>query len=235
MQRQPRQQLGIGVRDDRVQPVEHDVVRDRPTPGRAARAAVPATPRTAWTRCRPRRWRAAGSSLPTRPRTSSSNRVLPMPGSPTISHEAARRPARVRVERARRARPSRRPARTSGNRSSGASRDRDPVASPSDHAWTGVALPFTANGSSSVDLEARVRVLQHVGGGVDLARARLGHEPGGQVHAVAHHRVRAPVPRADVAGEHASAVHADAERAAADRRRRSAGGRAACAPRRCRC
>ena len=54
-------------------------------------------------------------------------------------------------------------------------------------------------------------MLQHLGRGVDLVRACLGHEPGGQVHPVPHHRVRPPVPRADVAGEHASAVHADAE------------------------
>ena len=37
------------------------------------------------------------------------------------------------------------------------------------------------------------------------------HEPGGQVHRVAHHRVRAAVRRADVAGEHRAPVHADAD------------------------
>ena len=75
----------------------------------------------------------------------------------------------------------------------------------------GLALALHRERLEFGHLEPRVRMLQHLGRGVDLVRAGLGHEPGGQVHPVPHHRVRPPVPRADVAGEHASAVHADAE------------------------
>ena len=98
----------------------------------------------------------------------------------------------------------------------------------------GLGLALTANGSSRSSRTACSNV-EHVGRGVDLVRACLGHQPRGEVHRVAHHRVRAPVERADVAGENSAAVHADAGSGSAARRRRSRAARAACAPRRRRC
>ena len=77
------------------------------------------------------------------------------------------------------------------------------MTSPTAHAWTGVALPLTMNGSSSVVSNGVPTCVQHVRGREDLTRGGLRHQPSGQVHGIAHHRVRPPVPRADVAGEHA--------------------------------
>ena len=57
--------------------------------------------------------------------------------------------------------------------------------------------------------EQRVGTVQHVRRCVDLARLCLGHHPRGQVHGVAHHRIRAAILGPDVAGEYRTPVHAN--------------------------
>ena len=59
--------------------------------------------------------------------------------------------------------------------------------------------------------EQRVRPVEHVGRRIDLPRSGLGHQPRREVHRVAHHRVRAAVEGADVAGEDRAAIDADAD------------------------
>ena len=60
--------------------------------------------------------------------------------------------------------------------------------------------------------EQRVRALEHRLRRVGPAGLRLGHHTRGEVHRVAHHRERAAVGGADVAGEHRAAVDADLHR-----------------------
>ena len=181
----------------------------RHTPGRAAPAAVLATPCTAWMRCRPRTWPAAGST----PRSGHG----PPRAIASCRSRAPRRPARAALPRRgsararRRAPPSRRP----GPRARTVPTALRAIAipcGPQRPRVHGLALAFHRERFEFGHLEPRVRMLQHLGRGVDLVRACLGHEPRRQVHPVPHHRVRPPVPRADVAGEHTPSVHADAER-----------------------
>ena len=81
-----------------------------------------------------------------RSRTSSISRVLPMPGSPVIcTSRPVPRPTEATAS-SRRASSPVRP--TSGKRSATPSRERLPIAGPTDHAWTGCFLPLTVNGSS---------------------------------------------------------------------------------------
>ena len=76
----------------------------------------------------------------------------------------------------------------------------------------GFALPLTMNGGSASVSNAVLERDEHVVGGDDLAGHGLGHEPGREVHGVAHHGVGAPVPGADLTGEDVAAVDADANR-----------------------
>ena len=82
----------------------------------------------------------------------------PAPSSPTISikrpfpERALASPSRINANSA--SRP------INGSRSSETLRAREPMARPTDHALTGSALPFTANGASSDVLEDRVRAIR---------------------------------------------------------------------------
>ena len=60
----------------------------------------------------------------------------------------------------------------------------------------------------------RLRAVEDVGGGEDVAGLRARGESRREVDGVAHHGVRAPRRAADVAGEDVAAVHACAERQA---------------------
>ena len=54
-------------------------------------------------------------------------------------------------------------------------------------------MPLTANGLDLGSLEQRVRAIEHSTRRVGVAGLRLRHHPRGQVHRVAHDRVRAAV------------------------------------------
>jgi hypothetical protein len=60
--------------------------------------------------------------------------------------------------------------------------------------------------------EQRVGTVQHVGRRIDMARLGLGHQPCGQVHGVAHDRIRAAISGPDVTGEYRPAMDSDPER-----------------------
>ena len=115
-----------------------------------------------------------------------------------------------------------------------ASRVRDPSTSPTRPRLDRLRLPLDHERLELVVANRVPRRVEHLGGREDLAGGRLRHQAGGEVHRVAHHRVRPPVPRPDVAGEHRAPVHADPDRDRALACRRSCGARAASAPRRCR-
>ena len=91
-------------------------------------------------------------------------------------------------------------------------RVREPIAAPTAHARTGLRLPLDGERLELRRFEEGVGAVEHIGGRVDQAGLGLGHQPRRQVHGVAHDRVRASVPRADVAREDRPAVHADPDR-----------------------
>ena len=74
------------------------------------------------------------------------------------------------------------------------------------------ALPLDHERRQRVGGERHRRTVQGVGGGQDLARFGLGHEPGGQVHRVAHDGEGSPELGPHVTGEHRPGVYPDAQR-----------------------
>lgn len=73
-------------------------------------------------------------------------------------------------------------------------------------------LSFHEEGFELSRLEAGPRTGQEVRGRQDLARLCLGHETGGEVDGVPHHRERPPVVGPDLADKDRSLVHTDPDR-----------------------
>ena len=80
---------------------------------------------------------------------------------------------------------------------------------PTMSAWTGLAFPFTKNGSSSSVAKLVGERARRSGVVEDLSGLGLGHQAGGQVHGVTHHGEGPPVGRPDLADEDRAPVHPD--------------------------